>query len=363
MSKTTSPAGPMKTQWLIYGANGYSAQLAIEKAVSQGLTPILAGRNQQVIEALAAKHGLQARVFDLSDVSHVADNLADVKMVSHCAGPFSATAETMMRACIQAGAHYTDITGEMGVFDTAQKLNAEATKAGVVLCPGVGFDVIPTDCMAGKLFEAMPDATHLVLGFSSDGALSQGTAKTSVEMLGEGMKIRRDGKIVTVGRGYEMRDIDFGKGAVLSSVIPWGDLSTAYWQTKIPNISVYMPHTGGRMGVIGFAVIKNLLKLKFVQNFAKKKIEQNITGPSKEQRDKDDTDVFGEVRNAAGARITGRLRVPNGYTVTMDGILITSKFLMGYNGDGGCQTPAQLMGTNLAEQLPGAGTFDISTAD
>lgn len=362
MNDTKSASGPMKSQWLIYGANGYSAQLAIEKAVSQGLTPILAGRNQQVIEALASKHGLEARVFDLSDVNHVAHHLADVKIVSHCAGPFSATAEPMMRACIQAGAHYTDITGEISVFDTAQALNAQAAKAGVVLCSGVGFDVIPTDCVAGKLYEAMPDATHLVLGFNSDGALSQGTAKTSVEALGEGMKIRRDGKMVSVGRGYQMRDIDYGEGAVLSSIIPWGDLSTAYWQTKIPNISVYIPHSGGRLGVYLFPIIKYLLKLKFVQNFAKKKIEQNITGPSQEARDKAETLVFGEVRNAAGDCLIGKLRVPNGYTVTMDGIMITAKHLMGYNGDGGCQTPAQMLGTDLAEQLPGAGKLEITKA-
>lgn len=361
MSKASAKAasGAMKSHWMIYGANGYSAQLAIEKAVAQGLTPILAGRNQAVIEALAARHGLEMRVFDLTDVAQVAAQLADVKLVSNCAGPFSATAEPMMRACIEAGTHYTDITGEIGVFDSAQALDGEAKQAGVVLCPGVGFDVIPTDCMAGYLHEAMPDATHLTLAFAGNMSVSPGTAKTSVEALGEGMKIRVDGKMVSVGRGYKMRQIDYGEGAVLSSVIPWGDLSTAYWQTKIPNISVYTAHSGGRMGVYLFPVVKYLLKLKVLQNFAKKKIEKSVTGPTEAERNKSDTLVWGEVQNASGKTMSASLRVPNGYTVTRDGILMTAKYLTGYNGDGGCLTPAQMLGHTLAEQLPGAGKITL----
>jgi len=357
MSKTSpkAAAGALKSHWMIYGANGYSAQLAIEKAVAQGQSPILAGRNQAAIEALATQHGLEMRVFDLTDVAQVATHLADVKLVSNCAGPFSATAEPMMRACIEAGTHYTDITGEISVFDTAQALDAQAKEAGVVLCPGVGFDVIPTDCMAGYLHDAMPDATHLTLAFAGNMSVSPGTAKTSVEALGEGMKIRVGGKMVSVGRGYKMRQIDYGNGPVLSSVIPWGDLSTAYWQTKIPNIRVYTSHSGGRMGVYLFPVVKYLLKLKFLQNFAKKKIEQSVTGPSQAERDSSDTLVWGEVENASGKTLSATVRVPNGYTVTRDGILMTAKYLTGYNGDGGCLTPAQMLGPELAEQLPGAG--------
>ncbi len=359
-AKAGSASGPLKSKWMIYGANGYSAQLALEKAVASKLKPIVAGRNKDLVEQIAAKYGLEARIFDLSNIDHIAAQLEDVKMVSHCAGPFSATAVPMMKACIQAGTHYTDITGEVAVFDSAQALHAQAEAAGVVLCPGVGFDVIPTDCVAGVLYETMPDATHLILGFAGNASLSQGTAKTSVEALGEGMKIRLNGKMVTVGRGYKMRDIDYGNGVISSSVIPWGDLSTAYWQTKIPNIMVYTAHSGGRLGVYLFPIIKYLLKLKFVQNYAKKKIEQSVAGPTQQERDSSDTYVWGEVTNAAGKKTVARLRVPNGYTVTMDGIIMTSRHLMGYNGAGGCLTPAQMLGNRFAEKLPGAGKIELS---
>jgi hypothetical protein len=55
--------------------------------------------------------------------------------------------------------------------------------AGVVVSPGFGFDVIPTDCVARALAEALPDATHLALGFETLAGMSPGTAKTSVEGL------------------------------------------------------------------------------------------------------------------------------------------------------------------------------------
>ncbi len=350
----------MKTEWMIYGANGYSAQLAAEKAVKLGLKPILAGRNKTAIEAVATRLGLQARIFDLSSVDVIAKHLEDVKVVSHCAGPFSATAEPMMQACIQAGTHYTDITGEIDVFESAQALDDAAKRAGVVLCGGVGFDVIPTDCLANYLVRALPDATELTMGFDGNMSMSPGTAKTTVENLSQGMKVRRNGKLVSVGRGFEMRTIDFGQGERLASTIPWGDLSTAYWQTKIPNISVYMPFSGGKLSIVLFPAIKKLLGLKKIQKFANRKIEARIKGPSEKARAAGDVAVWGEVKNAAGKTVTARIKVPNGYTVTMDGIIITAKYLLEHKGDGGCFTPSQLMGYELAEQLPGATRFTLS---
>src|SRR3546814_18073465 len=87
----------------------------------------------------------------------------------------------MIEACLQAKAHYLDITGEISVFEHAQTQDARAKAAGIVVCPGVGFDVIPTDCVAAALKAALPDATHLALGFDSRSGFPPGTAKTSVE--------------------------------------------------------------------------------------------------------------------------------------------------------------------------------------
>ena len=348
----------MKSQWMIYGANGYSAQLAIEKAIEQGNKPILAGRNKAAIEVLGVQFDLPVRIFDLSDIDAVAGHLADVAVVSHCAGPFSATAEPMMKACIQARTHYTDITGEGTVFGIGQTLHEQAKQAGVVLMGGVGFDVIPTDCMTNFLHQKMPDATDLVLGFDSKIDLSPGTTKTMVENIPQGIMVRRNGKIKAVGRRFEMRMIDFGLGPKRSSVLTWGDLYTAYWQTRIPNITVYIPFRGSQLELFLFPLIKLLMSIPFVQKRAMEKAGK-IAGPSAKSRAKNSAYVWGEAKNASGKTVAATIEVPNGYTVTMDGILMTADFLRSYQGDGGCFTPSQLMGAELAEQLPGAGKFTL----
>ncbi|MCH8976249.1 MAG: saccharopine dehydrogenase NADP-binding domain-containing protein, partial [Proteobacteria bacterium] len=168
-------------QMMIYGANGYTGELIAIEAVGRGFKPVLAGRNKQAISQLAESLNLTARVFGLNSVEQVIRQLKDIHLVIHCAGPFSATAESMMQACISSNTHYTDITGEISVFERAQGLNADAKSANIVLCPGVGFDIIPTDCIASQLKEKMPDAVYLALGFDADGGMSPGTSKTMVE--------------------------------------------------------------------------------------------------------------------------------------------------------------------------------------
>src|SRR5262249_59506697 len=81
------------------------------------------------------------------------------------------------------------------------------------------------------------------LGFDSRSGLSPGTAKTSVEGLAQGGKVRKDGRIISVPLAYKTRRIDFGDGEKLAMTIPWGDVSTAYATTGIPNIEVYIPRS------------------------------------------------------------------------------------------------------------------------
>jgi len=140
-------------QLLIYGANGYTGKLIVQEAIDKGFKPIIAGRNSDAIEVLSKELDLPKRVFSLDEIATITHNLSDIYLVIHCAGPFSATAKPMMEACMLSNTHYTDITGEISVFELAQSFNQKAKDSNVVLCPGVGFDVIPTDCLASLLHE------------------------------------------------------------------------------------------------------------------------------------------------------------------------------------------------------------------
>ncbi|HSW15569.1 MAG TPA: saccharopine dehydrogenase NADP-binding domain-containing protein [Solimonas sp.] len=346
--------------WMIYGANGYTGELIAREAAQRGLKPLLAGRNRGQLEKLGQQLGLSTRVFGLDDTAEVIRQLKGIGLVLHCAGPFSATAGPMMEACLVVKAHYLDITGEIAVFEQAQSLHLRAQQAGVVLCPGVGFDVIPTDCVAAALKAALPDATQLALGFDSRSGFSPGTAKTSVEGLAQGGRVRKAGKIVAVPLAFKTRRIDFGDGEKLAMTIPWGDVSTAFHSTGIPNIEVYIP---GSPALIKNAQranwIRPLLRLRLVQEFLKKRIARTVKGPDQATRDKLPTFVWGEAVNAKGQKKTARIRTANGYSLTISGSLAVVGHLLEGKPAGGSYTPSKLVGADLVTRLPGSGALSI----
>lgn len=353
----------MSRAWMIYGANGYTGELIAREAARRGLAPVLAGRNEAKVGPLAQALGLEHRCFDLGDATAVRRAVGDVQLVLHCAGPFSATARPLMEACLETATHYLDITGEIAVFELAHGLDEQARRAGVLLCPGVGFDVVPTDCLAAALKAALPDATCLALGFDTRGGMSPGTAKTSVEGLAQGGRIRREGKLVPVPLAWRTRRIDFGDGEKLAMTIPWGDVATAWYSTGIPDIEVYLPAPPklvARLRRLNW--VRPLLGLGFVQSWLKGKVDRSVRGPDAGKRSRTPTFVWGEAADASGRVATGRIKVANGYDVTVHASLGIVARVLEMQRVGGHLTPAQLVGHEFVESLPGSGAIRIERA-
>ena len=349
--------------WMIYGASGYSGRLVTNGAIEKGLKPVLAGRESAFVRERAKELGLESREFSLDrDTDYLAKMLEGIDTVIHCAGPFSATAQPMIEACIKAGANYFDITGEMDVFEFAHSpaIDAAAKAAGVTICPGIGFDVIPTDCLAKALVEELPDASELHLGFSSGAPLvSPGTAKSMIEGLAMGTKARRDGKIVNIP--LQISNIDYGNGFEQSMSVSWGDVSTAYYSTGIPNITVSWPADDKAIRQSRItSYIRPVMGWKWVQNFLKKQVDKRVHGPGSEQRDKSPTLVWGEVRNGAGDTVTARIKTANGYSVTADAPVLIIQHLLNHDIPAGSQTPSMLFGKEFICSIPGSGSIEIS---
>lgn len=342
------------TNWMIYGCYGYSGKLIAEEAVNRGMTPLLAGRDPAKTAAVADSLGLPYRVVDLDDTQALRAVLNEVDLVLHCAGPFSATSKPMVEACLATGTHYLDITGEWRVFEHIHSalINQAAKAAGIVLCPGAGFDVIPTDCIARTLAEAMPDATALRLGFSGGGDLAPGTAKTMVEGIAKPTYERRDGEVVKANMTPCV--IDYGNGPEQSLPFSWGDISTAYYNTSIPNITVYNPATSAQVWqtrLVG--LLRPLLKLESVQRYLKRLVEKKVTGPDPERRVSQRLKIWGEVTNAAGGKARAFAETTGGYQVTIIGPLaIVEHLLTAENLPSGSLTPSQLMGKDFVASLP-----------
>lgn len=345
--------------WMIYGANGYTGQLIAREARRRGLGPILAGRNGEALKPLAAETGFASRAVGL-DPDGLRRGLEGVQLVLHCAGPFSATCAPMLEACLERRVHYLDITGEIDVFAHCHAQHARAQAAGIVVLPGSGFDVVPTDCTAAQLKRELPGATHLVLAFDAGGGLSPGTAKTSVEGLGKGGRIRRDGELVRVPLGWKSRSFERPATATAPAsartavTIPWGDVYTAFVSTGIPNVEVYTavpPATVQRLRRL--RLLGPLLRARWLQDLLKRRVERSICGPNEARRAGSDSIVWGEARDAHGNERRLCLRLPNGYDLTVTAALGIVERLLQDAPAGGYYTPSQLMGPDYVMTLPG----------
>ena len=345
--------------WVIYGANGYTGALIAREAKRRGAAPILAGRHAAKIAELAGELSLPSKAFSLDSPLEIAAALGGVGLVLNCAGPFSKTADRLMQACLTAKAHYLDITGEIDVLEGAHRFDADAKLADVVLCPGVGFDVTPTDCIALMLKSALPEAQELALGFESDHHMSPGTAKTLVEGLGKSGKIRRGGRIVDLPIGRASREVDFGGGPKRATPIPWGDVASAFYTTGIPDITVFTPISSPLLAMARLSdAFGFVLRSPRVQNWLVERIERTVKGPDAATREATRTWVWGEAKDRNGQSKEIRILAPNGYSLTVSSSLAIVERLISNGAPPGCWTPAGLMGKDFVLSLPGVSILD-----
>jgi short subunit dehydrogenase-like uncharacterized protein len=338
---------------LIYGANGYTGQLIVDECLRRGIRPIVAGRRAETLAPFVSAHGLEARVAALDDAAAMQRALAGVRVVLHAAGPFFRTSAPMLRACLASRAHYLDITGEIVVFEACRAQHAAAVAAGIVVMPGVGFDVVPTDCLAARLSEWLPGAELLELAFAGGGGFSRGTLKTMVLGSGEGGAIRRDGRITRVPAGWKTQRIPFRDKPRFAVTIPWGDVSTAHWSTKIPNIHTYlaMPLNAVRsMGLM--RMVSPLLGVPFIRRFVESQIDARVDGPSAAVRASARMQVWGRVTHTDGRTVEGTAVTPEGYRLTAISAVESAHRVLSAAPAAGYHTPSSAFGSGFLESLP-----------
>lgn len=351
----------MPGAWLLYGANGYSGGMIARRAVQEGLRPILAGRNARKVSAIAAALGLSHRVASVDDPAALDAALAGVGAVLHCAGPFVHTAPQMVAACLRARAHYLDITGEIPVLEGLAARDAEAKAAGIMVLPAVGFDVVPTDCLAAHVAGRLPSAHRLALAFHGVRSRpSRGTMRTMVEHLHRGGVVRRAGALVAVPPAWKTRMIDFGRGPVAAVSIPWGDVATAFYSTGIPDIEVYtvLPPGVRRLMAVGRFLARGLLRHSAIA-LLRALAGLLPPGATEAQRGRGRSLLWAEAEDPSGRRAVSRLQGPEGYTLTaMAAVAIIRRVLSG-EVSVGFQTPARAYGPDLVLALEGVVREDV----
>jgi len=351
---------PARAQrFLLYGATGYTGALTACLARQKGLTPILAGRDREKLARLAAETGFETRLAPLSDPARLLEVLADVDTVAHMAGPFVHTCAPMLEACLRTGAHYIDITGEYPVMEYCARMDAQARTKGMMILPGAGFDVVPSDCLAAYVSAHMPAAVHLTLGFGGMGHVSRGTAKTALNFVGLAAAARRGGRIVR-HRGPHRTQLDFGAGLVPAVAMNWGDISTAYHSTGIPDIDVFFESTPQleKLNSVPPA-LGWILRRRFAQRVVHAVINRRPMGPDEAARASGCAVIVSQAVDGQRRCFAARLKTPEPYALTAETVLAIVRRIQRGDFRPGFQTPSSAYGADFVLEFAGIEREDV----
>jgi short subunit dehydrogenase-like uncharacterized protein len=177
-----------------------------------------------------------------------------------------------------------------------------------------------------------------------------------IESLPHAGAVRMGGRIVPVPVAWDAREIDFGgrAGKRWAMTIPWGDVSTAYHSTGIPNIRVYSgtpPKAIRRMKRL--APFLPLAGWKPVKRLAQRWVEKKVTGPTPQQRETARVYLWGEARNGAGRVVTSRIETPEGYRFTAESAVASIEKVLAGTVPPGAWTPSKAFGADFVTTLPG----------
>ena len=350
----------MSDRLLIYGAPGYSGALIARQAVAAGLTPILCARNAEKLRVLSDELGLESRVAGLDDPGELERTLRGVDVVLNAAGPFSRTARQLIDACLRVRCHYLDITGEVDAILVAAERGSAARERGVMLMPAVGFDVMPSDCLAVHAVRRSRRPRHLRLGLSGLAMASRGSARTMIELLHQPIRLIRDGRLTSAPLGSLEWEFDYGWGASASLAIGWGDIATAPFSTGVANVTTYFEANlllrmhNGLVRALGWAA-----QWRQWQAFLEANLWLLPEGPSAEYRERRSVTVVAEVEDEDGSYIRSRLRTPEAYTMTALAALAVTQRVLAGDLEPGFETPARVYGPDFVLSLPGVERQDL----
>jgi len=146
-----------KLDVIIFGATGFTGKYTVFEAVSvlDNLRWGIAGRNKSKLEGVLQEMGAKANrnlsnipivIADVSDEASLSEMAKKCRVLVNCCGPYRFYGEPVVKACIEAGTHHVDVSGEPQYMESMQlKYNKLAAEKGVYVVSACGFDSIPSD--------------------------------------------------------------------------------------------------------------------------------------------------------------------------------------------------------------------------
>jgi short subunit dehydrogenase-like uncharacterized protein len=347
---------------LLYGAYGYTGRLAAELAAAKQLDVVLAGRNKDALAALGDRLGLPTRVVGLDDPKRLSEVLKDITCVVHMAGPFATTSPPMLNACLATQTNYIDITGEIEVFEAMWSREDEIKRAGITVVPGAGFDVVPSDCLAGYVAGKLERPVSVIIALRGLESASQGTLRTAIRQVSKPVLCRRAGAIVALD-DRSPRWIDFGSGDEPCVPVSWGDVATAFHSTGVGNITVYFRRTKllRSVDILG-KLFGPLLRSRIGQRGLAAIVRSLPEGPSQSERNGHRGTIWAVAIDCSGRSFKASLSTPDAYDFTANSALEISSRISSLPTAVGLVTPSQAFGADFVLSLPGCSRMDIPSS-
>ncbi len=186
---------------IVVGATGFVgrqvvAYLAQHAGTAAPLRFAVAGRSAQrlqaVVDAHAAGMPVPVLVAEADDAQALTGLAQRTRVVIATAGPFAKVGSALVAACVAAGTHYVDITGETSWVREQMDLHHDAARAnGTRIVPCCGFDSVPADIGAWMLLNALgPDGAaagvQISAAYSMRGGINGGTLASALNMIDSG---------------------------------------------------------------------------------------------------------------------------------------------------------------------------------
>jgi short subunit dehydrogenase-like uncharacterized protein len=322
---------------VLFGATGYTGELTARELAGRGERPVLAGRDEARVRALAEELG--GLDWALADVARPASVRALVErgdVLVSTVGPFARWGAPAVEAAIAAGAHYLDSTGETPfIREVFERYGPRAAAAGSVLLTAMGYDWVPGN-LAGALAlrDAGPEAVRITVGYFLTGgegggavpaaAMSGGTRASAAGVMLEPSFAWRDGRLVTErggarGRGFTV-DGATRKALSVGSSEHFG-LPASF--PALREVDVYLGWFGGatdavRTFSLGASLLTRVPGVRPALNAVLQRAVRGSTGgPDEEARAGSGATVVAEASDARGQVLsTVRLDGVNGYDFT-----------------------------------------------
>ncbi|MCB0973830.1 MAG: saccharopine dehydrogenase NADP-binding domain-containing protein [Actinobacteria bacterium] len=319
----------------VFGATGYTGDLTARSLITRGMRPILVGRNQQRLDALARELGkvtgtgaLDTATADATDPASIRQLLEPGDVLISTVGPFLKFGRPAVQAAAEVGTHYLDSTGE-GPFirEVFEKWGPIAKRNGSALLTAFGYDFVP-GALAGALAleSAGNQATGLDIAYFSPGFTPSGGSQASVVRvaLDESFSFS-EGRIQPQRPGKHTKRFDIDGTTNLGASVPAAEhfgLPQTYPQLREINVLLGFPQSAARFLAFGSRLVGPLGKIGVVNrgitSLADRAAKGSTGGPDATERAKATTVVFADARSGDRQLTRIELRGPNPYEVTGD---------------------------------------------